>query len=129
MAENWIVDALKNGRLTENHLLPRKQDIAAYLGVSVGTVQNAIRYIEDEGHVESKQRIGTLLRHVAHSGQRMRKQTSKRDQAVCAIQQYILDRRLQPAKPCLPLGKSLERFTPRPTPPAWRWNICPASAF
>jgi DNA-binding GntR family transcriptional regulator len=75
--------------------LPRKADIANHLKVSVGTVQNAIRYIEDEGFVESKQRIGTLIRNVKNSGHRMRKQTSKRDQAVLAIKHYIVNKDFQ----------------------------------
>jgi DNA-binding GntR family transcriptional regulator len=96
--KNWIICSLENGGITENHLLPKKSEIADYLDVSVGTVQNAIRYIEDEGHVESKQRIGTLVRDAQSSGQRMRKQTSKRDQAVVAIKQYIVDQKFQPGQ-------------------------------
>jgi DNA-binding GntR family transcriptional regulator len=58
--------------------------------VSIGTVQNAIRFVEDEGHVESKQRIGTLIRDMRRLGLRMRKQTSKRDQAVQAVQVLVV---------------------------------------
>ncbi len=106
--KNWIVDSLKTGTLTENHLLPRKGEISAYLGVSVGTVQNAIRYIEDEGHVESKQRIGTLIRDVQNSGHRMRKQTSKRDQAVLAIKQLIVEQQFQPGQ-TLPSAREIAK--------------------
>jgi DNA-binding GntR family transcriptional regulator len=97
---SWISTGLANGSLTTQHMLPKKADIAQYLGVSVGTVQNAIRYIEDDGHVESKQRIGTVLR-VAEGGadNRMRKQTSKRDQAVVAVRHLIVERGLQPGEP------------------------------
>jgi DNA-binding GntR family transcriptional regulator len=104
----WIIDSLKAGTLTENHLLPKKGDIATYLGVSVGTVQNAIRYIEDDGHVESKQRIGTLVRNAENSGQRMRKQTSKRDQAVVAIKQYIVEKQFQ-AGQTLPSAREIAK--------------------
>jgi DNA-binding GntR family transcriptional regulator len=93
--KKWITDSLAKGSLTEQHILPRKADIANHLKVSVGTVQNAIRYIEDEGFVESKQRIGTLIRNVKNSGHRMRKQTSKRDQAVLAIKHYIVNKDFQ----------------------------------
>lgn len=91
----WIEQSLEAGTLTENHLLPKKEDIAKYLNVSVGTVQNAIRIVEDEGHVESKQRIGTLIRKADQDNHRMRKQTSKRDQAVIAVQKFILDNHFQ----------------------------------
>lgn len=106
--KGWIVDSLKKGIITENHLLPKKGEIATYLGVSVGTVQNAIRYIEDDGHVESKQRIGTLIRDAQNSGQRMRKQTSKRDQAVVAIKQYIVEQEFQPGQ-TLPSAREIAK--------------------
>jgi DNA-binding GntR family transcriptional regulator len=91
----WINTGLTNKTLHEHHLLPRKLDIAQYLDVSVGTVQNAIRYVEDDGWVESKQRIGTLIRQ-PNSEARLRKQTSKRDQAVSSIKQFIIDNDYQP---------------------------------
>jgi DNA-binding GntR family transcriptional regulator len=106
--KNWIRASIKQGTATENHLLPKKGEIAAYLGVSVGTVQNAIRYIEDEGHVESKQRIGTLIRDAENSGHRMRKQTSKRDQAVVAIKQYIVEQGFQPGQ-TLPSAREIAK--------------------
>lgn len=105
---NWIMASLKAGTVTEKHLLPKKSEIATYLGVSVGTVQNAIRYIEDEGHVESKQRIGTLIRNADQSGQRMRKQTSKRDQAVLAIKSYIVENGFQPGQ-TLPSAREIAK--------------------
>lgn len=106
--KNWIVASLQNQTVTENHLMPKKADIAGYLGVSVGTVQNAIRYIEDEGHVESKQRIGTLIRNLDSSGQRMRKQTSKRDQAVVAIKHFIVEQAFQPGQ-TLPSAREIAK--------------------
>jgi DNA-binding GntR family transcriptional regulator len=106
--KNWISSSLKAGTLTEQHLLPKKNEIAVYLGVSVGTVQNAIRYIEDEGFVESKQRIGTLIRNPEASGFRMRKQTSKRDQAVAAIKHYIVAQGFQPGQ-TLPSAREIAK--------------------
>ncbi len=92
---HYIETALAEGKITESHLLPRKEDIAKFLGVSVGTVQNAIRIVEDMGHVESKQRIGTMIRDASCDGHRMRKQTSKRDQAVVAVKKFIVDRGIE----------------------------------
>ncbi len=91
----FITEGLANKSLTEAHLLPRKQDISKLLGISVGTVQNAIRVVEDMGHVESKQRIGTLIRDVGNNTNRMRKLTSKREQAVLAVKKFIIDRKLK----------------------------------
>lgn len=118
---NWIQTGLAKGTLTENNLLPLKQDLAAYLGVSVGTVQNAIRYVEDDGLVESKQRIGTLIRPVQANNNtttnqsntsggesRVRKQTSKRDTAVVALQQYFVKAGYEVGQP-LPASRELAK--------------------
>ena len=107
--KGWVCDGLKSGKLSENHLLPRKGDIAKYLGVSVGTVQNAIRYIEDDGHVESKQRIGTMIRDAETGSCRMRKQTSKRDQAVEAVKHLIVERNFQPGA-MLPSAREIAKL-------------------
>lgn len=94
--KTWIASGLKSGKLTDQNILPRKADIAQHLSVSVGTVQNAIRYIEDDGVVESKQRIGTIICNPESSAPRLRKQTSKREQAVTAIAQWIIEKGYQP---------------------------------
>ena len=90
----FISSGLKSGRLTTSHLLPKKGDVANYLGVSAGTVQNAIRYIEDQGYVVSKQRIGTIISTPDNQNTRLRKLTSKRDVAVLAIKKLIKQKRL-----------------------------------
>ena len=86
----WITTALSEGKIKENNILPSKADFAYMLGVSLGTVQNAIRYIEDLGFVESKQCIGTLVKDRNSSSSSMRKLTSKKDNAIEAIKRYIL---------------------------------------
>ncbi len=106
--KDYIETGVKSGELTESHLLPRKGDIAKHLGVSVGTVQNAIRYIEDDGFVESKQRIGTLVRDHDNPKNRMRKQTSKRDQAVEAVKKLILSTELEPGQ-TLPSAREIAK--------------------
>ena len=73
----------------ENLLLPSKQILAKHLSVSVGTIQNAIRYIEDLGYVESKQKIGTIIKTSKESV--FKKLTSKRDLTVDYIRQYIIE--------------------------------------
>lgn len=85
-----ITELLKEGKIQENNILPSKADFAYLLGVSLGTVQNAIRYIEDLGFVESKQCIGTLVKNRNNSTSAMRKLTSKKDNAMEAIKHYIV---------------------------------------
>lgn len=86
---NWIVSDLKAGKIHVNNIIPAKSEFAYLLGVSVGTIQNAFRYIEDLGYVESKQCIGTMVRDYNKEAASVRKLTSKRDLAVEAIKRYI----------------------------------------
>lgn len=82
-----------------NTLLPPKPDLAYLLGVSIGTIQNALRYIEDMGYVESKQCIGTIIRDRNNSESAIRKLTSKREIAISAIKKYILDKQISVGQP------------------------------
>ena len=92
---NWIKNGLQSKKLYPNQLLPIKAKIAYYLGVSIGTVQNAIRYMEDKGIVESKQRIGTYIKTPDNNVSTPQKLTGKRDLTIKQISYYILDNDLQ----------------------------------
>lgn len=85
----YIEKSLKSNKIQINNIMPSKADFAYKLGVSIGTMQNAFRYIEDLGYVESKQCIGTLVRDYKKPVTTMRKLTSKRDLASEAIKRYI----------------------------------------
>ncbi len=87
----YIELGLKNNKIEINNLLPSKAEFAYKLGVSIGTMQNAFRYIEDMGYVESKQCIGTLVRDYKKPVTTMRKLTSKRDMASEIIKRNILN--------------------------------------
>lgn len=90
----WLIDWIKHdlscGKIKVNNLLPSKSSLAYFLGVSVGTVQNAVRYVEDEGFVCSKQCIGTLISAQSSCG--IRKLTSKRETAIKDIQNFIIEK-------------------------------------
>ena len=103
---DWITSALNKGKIKDNTLLPKKADLAYYLGVSVGTVQNAIRFVEDAGLLESKQRIGTLIRTSKNSNPIIRKAASKREKVISQIKKYIVDNNLQINQP-LPSARAL----------------------
>lgn len=92
---DWITNGFKKGKLKENTLLPKKADLAYYLGVSIGTVQNAIRFVEDTGLLESKQRIGTVLRATNSTNPIIRKASSKREKVITQIKKYILDNNIK----------------------------------
>lgn len=91
----WIDSDLKQGNIFVNDLLPSKGELAYFLGVSIGTIQNALRYIEDLGYVESKQRIGTLVRDRSSAGANLRKLTSKREIAIVEIKKFIVNNKLK----------------------------------
>ncbi len=87
----WLTNVIENNKKVKpNTLLPAKPDLAYMLGVSIGTIQNALRYIEDLGYVESKQCIGTIVRD-RNTEEQLRKLTSKREMAINAIKKHILN--------------------------------------
>lgn len=91
---NWIETDFSSGKIKETDLLPQKSELAYHLGVSIGTMQNAFRYAEDKGYVESKQCIGTMIRDWKKSTSTVRKLTSKRDVCVDLIKKYIIDKKV-----------------------------------
>ena len=90
LTAEWLSDHIKNlkakGLIKSGDILPSKKELADYLGISPGTVQNAIKYLEDENILESKQRTGT---YIACNNEKAQKQTSKRELAVYAIEKYL----------------------------------------
>lgn len=89
---DWIIDSFNSNKISENDLLPQKAQIASYIGVSVGTVQNSIRYIEDKGYLKSKQRIGTMIANFNNPSSDMRKLTSKREKIIVKIKEIIIEK-------------------------------------
>ncbi len=87
----WIESGLADKSVEINNLLPSKADFAYFLGVSVGTMQNAFRYAEDQGYLESKQCIGTMIKDRSNSSSALRKLTSKRETAINEIKKYIIN--------------------------------------
>lgn len=92
---NWIETDFQNNKIKETDLLPKKADFAYHLGVSIGTMQNALRYVEDKGYVESKQCIGTMIRDWKKPVSSVRKLTSKRDISIDLIKKYIIDKKIK----------------------------------
>jgi DNA-binding GntR family transcriptional regulator len=84
----WIEKSLKEEAIHRGDILPKKCEIASYLGISIGTVQNAIRYTEDKGYLQSKQRTGTLIS--GYNPYVIKKQTSKREAAIYKIKKIIV---------------------------------------
>lgn len=95
----WLIDyigsSLKKGSISYGMLLPAKAELASYLGVSIGTVQNAIRQAEDMGYFESKQSVGTAVKNPNSSSTKFEKMLSKKDVAVAELKKYIIDNKIK----------------------------------
>lgn len=91
----WIEKDFKSKKIKETDLLPQKAELAYHLGVSVGTMQNAFRYVEDKGYVESKQCIGTMVKDWQNSTNYVKKLTSKRDLNAEALKKYFIDKKFK----------------------------------
>ena len=96
---DWITSALEANLIKKGDILPRKDIIAQHLGISIGTVQNAIRYTEDKVFLQSKQKTGTLIAGLSKQTNPIKKQTSKRDAAVSKIKKYIIDNGINSVMP------------------------------
>ncbi len=86
---SWIVMSLKKGKISPGDLLPPKSEIACHIGVSLGTMQNVFRFLEDAGYIESKQKLGSFVKDRA--GKHAEKLTSKKDLASDVIKKYLKD--------------------------------------
>lgn len=96
---NWLIEwcriSVESGELSYGMFLPLKYELALFLGVSVGTVQNAVRYAEDLGYFESKQSVGTMLKDPKSDDKIFNKMFSKKDVAVNALKNYIADSKIK----------------------------------
>lgn len=106
---NWILSAVSKNSIKENDIIPSKVDISNHLGVSVGTVQNAIRYVEDAGYLKSKQRLGTMISNFSNPISNIMKSTSKRDKAIMAIKKVIIQKEYKVGKP-IPSTRKMSEF-------------------
>lgn len=89
----WIESSLQNGKIKAFDFLPSKDSLAFHIGVSKGTMQNVFRNLEDNGLVESKQRIGTYIKD-KKSVSGMEKLTSKREVVCEMLKKHIIKNRL-----------------------------------
>lgn len=59
---NWIVESVRSGKWKPGDRLPSVQELADMLGVSRGSVREALRVLEREGFVTIRQGVGTFIR-------------------------------------------------------------------
>lgn len=111
---NWILSSISKKTIKENDIMPKKSELSEYLGVSVGTVQNAIRYIEDTGLLKSKQRLGTMISTSSCPLSSIKKSTSKRDKAISSIKRIIVQNNYKVGFPLPPARKMAEMLNISP---------------
>ena len=87
---NWINNSLKTGKIKPLDFLPSKGALAFHIGVSLGTMQNVYRVVEDEGLVESKQKIGTYIKDAKVCTEKL---TSKIEGVCELIKGYIISQK------------------------------------
>ena len=92
--EKWIITALASGKIKFCDYLPKKGDLAFHIGVSLGTMQNAYRNLEDKGLIESRQKIGSYIKDTSDNN--IEKLTSKRDVVCEEIKKYISENGFKP---------------------------------
>lgn len=86
----WIESSLNSGKVSEGDLLPAKSDLAFHIGVSLGTMQNVFRIVEDCGYIISKQKIGSYVKNPKDVNT-FDKLTSKREVACELIKRFLLE--------------------------------------
>lgn len=98
----WLITRidtlLKIKDILPEQLLPSKAEFAYRLGVSIGTIQNALKYVEDNGYIEAKPCIGTIIRDKNKPALFSKKSTSKRDIIISQIKNYIKENGFQPGE-------------------------------
>lgn len=105
---NWIDSALETQRISAGYLLPTKAELAYALGVSLGTIQNVLRMLEDKGYIHSKQCIGSIIKDRNDKQSELRKRTSKKDIAEERIKNYIKVKELNNGD-IMPVSRQLAR--------------------
>lgn len=103
----WIDKDLENNKIKTHDLLPSKADFAFMLSVSIGTIQNAFRFMEDAGYIESKQCMGTFIKDRTQAPT-IRKLTSKREIAINRIKKYLKTENLKKGD-ILPSSRNLAK--------------------
>lgn len=108
----WFIQKIESGLKSSvfniGVLLPKKADLAYALGVSLGTIQNVLRQLEDRDYIYSKQCIGSIIKNPSNSTSEIRKQTSKKDIAEEKIKQFIKESNLKTGDK-LPVTRQLSK--------------------
>lgn len=84
-----INDGICTNKFKNGQLLPSKAEFAYSLGVSIGTIQNALKYCEDFDCIDAKPCVGTVVKGRNQEHFFNQKISSKRNKIVSEIKKYI----------------------------------------
>jgi len=104
---DWVESSLAQNLIAHGDIMPPKPELARLLEVSTGTIQNALRYAEDLGYFESKQRVGTMVRDKSVLCTAVNKMFSKKDKAGIEIKKIL---QKYPTGSMLPSVRSLSQI-------------------
>lgn len=108
----WIMNWIDNSEIIKeniNYLLPTKKEFAYSFSVSLGTIQNTFKILEDKNYIFLKQRIGAVIKNKHDNTIQIRKQTSKQDIIVEEIKSYIVNSNLSIGEK-LPSARKLSKI-------------------
>jgi len=100
---DWIKKSLKEGKIKPEDFLPAKGELACHTGVSIGTMQNVFRQVEDMGLIESRQKIGSCIKNP--DKQPTEKLTSKREVACEVVKSHIKEHKYKTGDKLLSIKK------------------------
>lgn len=110
---NWLIDwvkhALEYGIADIGDLIPNKEHLASYLGVSTATIQNSIRYGKNLGYFSSKQSIGTAIADFYSKDLKERDDLYHGNIAECKIKKIVIDDGIKLEKPIPPIKELASR--------------------
>lgn len=95
--------------ILKNNIMPSKHLMSDLFDVSIGTIQNVYRILEDKGILYSKQGIGTLIADIENPDVMIRKSASKRDYAVNLIKEFILKNKFE-SQTVLPSSRTIAKY-------------------
>lgn len=102
---DWIEYSLERGIADIGDFIPKKEELASFLDVSVATVQNSIREVKNLGYFTSKQSLGTCISDFESKNLENEDSLNHSSIAICKIKKIILDEKIELNSPILSVSE------------------------
>ena len=106
---NWVKYSLEYGIVNFGDLIPNKNILAQFLGVSPATIQNSIRQVKNLGYFYSKQSIGTCVADFYSKDIKENDGLCHSSIAECKIKKIVLDEKIKIDTPILSIAELSKR--------------------